>query len=50
MIKRIGAYARKKIEDMSGRKVFLKLRVKVRKNWRDDEQTLRQFGFQKWKK
>ena len=50
MIKRISMYARQKIEAMSGRKVFLKLRVKVRKNWRNDEQTLRQFGFQKWKK
>lgn len=49
MIKRISMYARQKIEAMSGRKVFLKLRLKVRKNWRNDEQTLRQFGFQKWK-
>jgi len=32
---------------MSGRTVFLELRVKVRKNWRDDEETLRLFGFKK---
>jgi len=45
MIKRIGTTARQKIEVMSGRKVFLELRVKVRKNWRDDEATLRLFGY-----
>ncbi|MCJ7529475.1 MAG: GTPase Era [Anaerolineales bacterium] len=47
MIKHIGATARQKIEVMSGRTVFLELRVKVRKNWRDDEETLRLFGFKK---
>jgi len=45
MIKRIGSMARKDIEDMSGRKVFLSLRVKVRPNWRNDENALRLFGF-----
>jgi len=45
MLKRIGTQARLKIEQMSGRKVFLQLKVKVRKNWRDDEQVLRWFGF-----
>lgn len=45
MLKRIGSAARQEIEKMSGRKVFLELRVKVRKNWRDDEKTLRRFGF-----
>ena len=45
MLKRIGTHARKEIEEMSGRKVFLRLNVKVRKNWRNDEKTLRLFGF-----
>jgi GTP-binding protein Era len=45
MLKRIGTTARKEIESMSGRKSFLKLRVKVRKNWRNDENALRRFGF-----
>jgi GTP-binding protein Era len=45
MLKEIGTMARQEIEAMSGRKVFLKLRVKVRKNWRNDRNTLRQFGF-----
>lgn len=42
MLKRIGTAARQEIEAMSGRKVFLELRVKLRKNWRDDEKVLRQ--------
>jgi GTP-binding protein Era len=45
MLKQIGSAARREIESMSGRKVFLHLRVKVRKNWRDDENVLRWFGF-----
>jgi len=49
MIKRIGSVARKEIESMSGRKVFLSLRVKVRKNWRNDLNALRLFGFKKKK-
>lgn len=36
MIKKIGSAARQEIEKMSGRKVFLELRVKVNKNWRND--------------
>lgn len=47
MIKQIGTTARKEIEEMSGRKVYLKLRVKVRKNWRNDEQALSLFGFKR---
>lgn len=42
MLKRIGSAARQEIEAMSGRKVYLELRIKLRKNWRDDEQVLRQ--------
>lgn len=45
MLKKIGMMARQEIESMSGRKVYLRLRVKVRKNWRDDERVLRWFGF-----
>jgi len=45
MIKKIGTTARKSIEEMSGRKVFLELRVKVSKDWRDDPNALRQFGY-----
>jgi GTP-binding protein Era len=42
MLKKIGMAARKEIEAMSGKKVFLLLRVKVRKNWRDDEKMVKQ--------
>jgi GTP-binding protein Era len=42
MLKKIGSAARKEIETMSGRKVFLELRVKVLKNWRQNERAIRQ--------
>jgi GTPase len=45
MLKKIGMAARKEIEAMSGRKVFLQLNVKVRKNWRDDDKVLQQFSY-----
>jgi len=45
MLKEIGSHARREIETMTGRKVFLRLRVKVRKNWRDDEGMLRWLGY-----
>lgn len=45
MLKRIGTAARLEIEAMSGRKIFLQLRVKVRKNWRNDKNVLRWFGY-----
>jgi len=45
MIKKIGSAARKEIEAMSGRKVYLRLNVKVRMNWRNDEKILRRMGF-----
>jgi GTP-binding protein Era len=47
MLKQLGTHARREIEAMSGRKVHLQLRVKVRKNWRNDEDTLQAFGFGK---
>jgi len=42
MLKKIGTAARIEIEAMSGKKVYLLLRVKVRKNWRDDEKLVKQ--------
>ncbi|GAP13921.1 GTP-binding protein Era [Longilinea arvoryzae] len=45
MLKQIGTAARQEIEAMSGRHVYLELRVKVNKNWRDDPNALRLFGF-----
>jgi len=49
MIKQIGQFARQQIENMSGRKVYLQLRVKVRPNWRNNESVLQQFGFKSHK-
>ena len=45
MLKKIGTHARRSIEEMTGRKVFLDLRVKVNKNWRNNPQVLRQMGY-----
>jgi GTPase len=44
MIRQIGSVARPDIERLLGRKVFLSLKVKLRKNWRSDEQFIRQLG------
>jgi GTPase len=49
MLKSIGSAARKEIEDMGGRKVFLEVRVKVAKDWRDNQNMLNQFGYTKRK-
>ena len=49
MIKKIGQDARREIEKLTGRKIFLELRVKVMKNWRNDENLLRQMGIAKTK-
>jgi len=46
MLKTIGTEARKAIEAMSGRKVFLDLRVKVNKNWRSNADFLRRMGYE----
>jgi GTP-binding protein Era len=45
MLKRIGSRARAEIESMSGRKIYLELRVKVQKNWRNDPAILRSLGY-----
>lgn len=45
MLKRIGTAARAEIEDQMGARVNLKLFVKVRKNWRDNEMFIKSFGY-----
>lgn len=45
MLKRIGSLAREELERFFGIKVYLDLRVLVRRNWRTDEKALREFGF-----
>ena len=45
MLKRIGTGARLQIEDMTQTRVNLKLFVKVRKDWRDNDTFLKEFGY-----
>jgi GTP-binding protein Era len=45
MLKEIGKSSRAAIEKMSGRKVYLELRVKVSKNWRSNPAFLKQMGY-----
>lgn len=45
-IKKTGIMARTDIEEFVGRKVFLDLAVKVNKDWRDDENMLKRFGYE----
>jgi len=44
-LKSIGSKARHDIESLLGTRVFLELWVKIRKDWRSDERTLRELGF-----
>jgi GTPase len=44
-IKRLGTAARKEIEEFLGSRVYLELRIKVEKDWREDEKALRRFGY-----
>ncbi|MBQ9586910.1 MAG: GTPase Era [Bacteroidales bacterium] len=44
-IKKLGIEARKDIEDFTGKKCFLELRIKVLKDWRNSDRALRQFGY-----
>lgn len=44
-IKQLGIASRAAIETFLDKKVFLELIVKVRDNWRDDENALRNFGY-----
>jgi GTP-binding protein Era len=45
-LKRIGSEARRDIEKMLGKKVFLETPVKVKKNWRNDIRELKKFGYE----
>lgn len=44
-IKKLGTEARLKIESFLDKKVFLQLLVKVRENWRDNDQLLNKLGY-----
>ena len=44
-LKKVGTEAREELERFIGKKVFLKLFVKVNENWRNDDRQLRRFGY-----
>jgi GTP-binding protein Era len=44
MLKKIGTLARLDAEKLLGTKIFLKLYVKVKKGWREDDRLLKDFG------
>ena len=45
-IKQLGIKSRMEIEEFIGTKVYLELYVKVAKNWRNDVNKLRRFGYE----
>lgn len=45
MLKKVGTEARVDLESFFGKKVFLELYVKVKKDWRDNENELKRFGY-----
>lgn len=47
MLKEIGSQARREIENLLDTKVNLKLWVKVKKDWRDSDMLLKNYGFDK---
>ena len=48
VLKQVGTEARKELEAQTGRKVFLKLWVRVKENWSDDPKALRGLGFEEY--
>ncbi len=45
VLKQVGTHARKELEKLFDQKVFLRLWVKVSKEWSDNEKAMRQLGF-----
>ena len=45
MLKKVGTYARKDLEEFFQKKIYLELYVKVNKDWRNDEKQLKKFGY-----
>lgn len=48
-LKEVGIRARKELEELLGKKVYLETYVKTIKNWRDKEKYLQEFGFDDFK-
>ncbi|MFP4698425.1 MAG: GTPase Era [Eubacteriales bacterium] len=47
MLKKIGSLARQEIEGLLGTKVYLQLWVKIKKDWRDSDFLLQNYGYNK---
>jgi GTP-binding protein Era len=47
MLKKIGSLSREEIEGLLGTKVFMQLWIKIKKDWRDSDFLLQNFGFDK---
>jgi len=47
MLKRIGTLARREIENLLGVKVNLQIWVKIKKDWRDSDFLIKNFGYRK---
>jgi len=45
VLKQVGSGARQELQELLGEKVFLRLWVKVSRDWSDSERALRQFGY-----
>ena len=45
VLKHVGSRARRELEELFEKKVFLRLWVKVSRDWSDNERALRQFGY-----
>jgi GTP-binding protein Era len=45
MLKKIGSEARQELAQMLGTQVYLDLRVKLLKNWRNDEKLMSRLGY-----
>ena len=43
-MKEVGTAARLELERLLERRIFLQLRVRVRRDWRNDERVLRELG------
>ena len=48
-LKEVGIRARKELEELLNKKIYLETYVKTIKNWRDREKYLQEFGFEDFK-
>ena len=44
-LKRVATKARNNLEKFFGKKIFLEVFIKVKKNWRNDPTSLKKFGY-----